>query len=461
MAFISENYLLTNQVAIKIYHMLMGELPIIDYHNHLEAKEIYEDVPFENITQMWLASDHYKWRLMRAGGIEERFITGDESDYSKFVAFASTMPHAIGNPVYHWTQLELKNYFGIDELLNEKTANFIWHEANQRIKSTKLSPKKLIRLSNVEKLCTTNDPVESLIYHKMLASSYTECVVIPTFRPDRAMSVDTPDYLNYLKELETVSQVKIDSLETLVLALKERATYFHEAGCGISDHSLENYDFEQVDQATLELYFAQVLRGEPLNQVCVNAIKTHLLFELSKIYQEKNWIVQIHIGAIRNNSTYLYATLGANCGNDSIDDGSSARSINQLLNHMVPVKMILYHLNDAAMTALATTVGNFQGGVTPGQIQLGPAWWFNDHKAGIEHMLSTLSTQGLLGRFVGMVTDSRSFLSFSRHEYFRRILANLLGKWVEEGNIPDDDALLTDIVRNISYYNIKSFMKAK
>jgi len=461
MAFINEHYLLTNQSAIKIYHMLMGELPIIDYHNHLEAKEIFEDVPFENIAQMWLGSDHYKWRLMRAAGVEERFITGDESDYLKFLAFASIMPYAIGNPVYHWTQLELKNYFGISELLNKKTANHIWHAANQRINSEKLSPKKLISLSKVEKLCTTNDPVENLIYHKMLANSYTECAVIPTFRPDRAISVDTMGYLDYLKELETVSQVKIDSLETLVLALKERATYFHEAGCVISDHSLEAYDFELEDQATLELYFTQVLRGEALNQTRVNAIKTHLLSELSKIYKEKNWVVQIHIGAIRNNSTNLYDTLGANCGNDSIDDSASARTINRLLNHMSSVKTILYHLNDAAMTSLATTVGNFQGGVTPGQIQLGPAWWFNDHKAGIEHMLSTLSAQGLLGRFVGMVTDSRSFLSFSRHEYFRRILANLLGKWVEEGNIPNDDDLLADIMRNIGYYNIKSFIEEK
>lgn len=460
MAFIHEDYLLTSPAAKKIYHSLMGELPVVDYHNHLEAKEILEDLPYENLSQIWLSTDHYKWRLMRANGIDEAFITGDKTDYEKFYAFASTLPYAIGNPVYHWAQLELKRYFDIDELLNETTAEQIWNKANAVIKEKALSPRKLIEMSNVELLCTTNDPLENLEYHLQLADGYQPCKVVPTFRPDRAITVNSTGYLDYLKQLSEISGLQIINLDTLVEALGKRIDFFASAGCVISDHSLENYEFVELDEETLSAAFKRILKGEKLNLSEANGLTTYLMQKLSLFYKAKGWIVQLHVGAIRNNNTELLGKLGVNCGVDSVDDLPAAQTMNQLLNHLATNKTIVYHLNDATLISMATMIANFQSSEVPGQYQLGPAWWFNDHKSGIEKMLNVLASQGLIGRFVGMLTDSRSFLSFSRHEYFRRILSNLLGKWVEEGFIPNDDALLEKVSKDIAYYNIINYIKS-
>lgn len=459
MSFIHEDYLLTSSTAKKIYHSLLGEIPVVDYHNHLEAKEIYEDLPYENLSQIWLATDHYKWRLMRANGINEAFITGNKTDYEKFFAFASTLPYAIGNPVYHWAHLELKRYFGIDELLNESTAELIWNKANAVIKEKKLSPRKLIELSNVEMLCTTNDPVENLKYHIELMECYQFCKVLPTFRPDRAINVNAEGYLEFLKQLSEVSEIQIVNLDTLLEALGKRVDFFSSVGCVISDHSLENYEFIELDEETLSMVFERILNGKKSTLTETNGLKTYLMQKLSILYKAKGWIVQLHVGAIRNNNTELLSKLGVNCGIDSVDDLPAAQTMNQLLNHLAKNKTIVYHLNDATLTSMSTMIANFQTGEIPGQYQLGPAWWFNDHKAGIEQMLSVLASQGLFGRFIGMLTDSRSFLSFSRHEYFRRILSNLLGKWVEEGFIPNDDAQLEKVSKDIAYHNIVNYIK--
>lgn len=456
--FMGKDFLLNNEVARFLYHDHASKMPVFDYHCHLVPMEIATDHEFKNITEMWLYHDHYKWRAMRSYGIDEKYITGDASDYEKFCAFAKAMPYLIGNPIYHWSHLELKRFFGVEETLSEKTAEIIWEKCNKAIKENKLTARKLIEMSNVEYIGTTDDPIDDLRFHKEIREdSSFKCEVRPSFRPEKAMKIKNKDFVGYIKQLSNVSDCEIKSFNDLEKALEIRLDYFYENGCMITDHSIERVTYAPASYDELNNIFIKALNGEEISDDEASIYSTMLLISLGKMYSKRNMVMQLHIGALRNNNTRMFNKVGADAGFDSIDDGEIAYSLSRILDALdkennLP-KTILYCLNPKDNEVIGTMIGNFQGGNIGGKIQFGSGWWFNDQKDGMERQMTALSQLGLISQFVGMVTDSRSFLSYTRHEYFRRILCNYLGSLVEEGQYPYDKEILGEIVENICYRN--------
>ena len=463
-SFINEDFMLYNGTGKELYHNAAEELPIIDFHNHLSAQEIYEDKSYNNLSEVWLGGDHYKWRAMRAAGIREEYITGQADPYDKFLAWAGTVQECFGNPLYHWTHLELARYFGIYENLNRETAPAIWEKANARLQGG-LSARALLKMQKAEVLCTTDDPADSLIWHKKLKedASLSGLRVLPTFRPDRAVHLERQDFPEYLGQLGEAAQIKIDSAASLLEALTRRLEYFVEMGCPVADHSLEGPFFAEADEGEAERIFRKRLAGQSLLPEELAAYKGYILSRLGRLYAGRNLVMQLHIGALRNNSARNFRQLGADTGFDSLNDFSFAPQLGRLLDAMdrtdeLP-KTILYCLNPKDTPMLAAMAGNFQGnsrGIR-GKVQLGAAWWFCDHAHGMEEQMQALMDVGLLPAFVGMLTDSRSFLSFPRHEYFRRILCNKVGEIVEKGQYPRDMEYLSRMVRDICYENARQY----
>ncbi|MEG6567337.1 glucuronate isomerase [Thermoanaerobacterium saccharolyticum] len=460
--FMDEDFLLNNEVAVKLFHEYASKMPIFDFHCHLNPKDIYEDKKFKNITEVWLYGDHYKWRLMRSNGVDEKYITGDADDYSKFLEFAKTMPMAIGNPVFHWTHLELQRYFGVNELLNEKTAPMIWEKVNSVLSGSDFGVRNIIKNSNVKILCTTDDPTDSLEYHKLLKEDKSfDVKVLPAFRPDKGINIDKDDFRDWVKKLEEASGVTIKNYQGYLDALNSRLEYFDSLGCRLSDHALDFVAYEESSEEEVDGIFKKALNGEKLSQIEIDKFKANMLQFLGRKYKELGWAMQLHIAALRNTNTRMFEKLGPDTGYDSINDINIAYPLSKLLDSLEVTgelpKTILYTLNSKDNYVLATIMGSFQGEGIPGKMQFGSAWWFNDNIDGMREQMRTLANVGLLSKFVGMVTDSRSFLSYPRHEYFRRILCNLIGEWVDRGEVPYDIDLLGKIVQDISYNNAVNY----
>jgi glucuronate isomerase len=454
--------MLHNATAEALYHDFAASMPIIDYHCHLSPQEIWENKRYRNITELWLGGDHYKWRAMRANGVDESLVTGDAGDYEKFLAYARTVPMTIGNPLYHWTHLELKRYFGVEELLNEKTAPAIWSKVNALLEGEGYRARDYIVKSDVRVICTTDDPIDTLEYHRLIAEDPTFDVgVFPSFRPDKAIGIDKPTYVDYVGKLSAASGIDIGTFDDLLAALGARIDFFHENGCRVSDHGLDYLPYAAATKAEASAIFAKRMSGLPVSFEEEQQFKTVALVFLGTQYAARGWVMQYHINALRNNNTPMFEKLGPDTGFDSINDAPLAGPLSRLLDAIhreggLP-KTILYSLNPVQNPIIGTMIGNFQEGGVPGKIQFGSGWWFNDTKEGMIAQMKSLAELGLLSRFVGMLTDSRSFLSYTRHEYFRRILCNLLGEWVEAGEFPDDRELLGDIVRNICYENARNY----
>ena len=462
--FLDKNFLLENPTAEKLYHDYASHMPIIDYHCHLNPRQIAEDVNFANLTQVWLAGDHYKWRAMRANGVDEKFITGNASDREKFLKWAGTVPDTLRNPLYHWTHLELQRYFGINDLLGPETAEKIYEKANELLASGDFSVRSMIRKMNVELICTTDDPVDSLEHHQKIREDGFETRVYPAWRADKAMAVEDPEnYNQYMLKLEEASGRSISKYMDLLTALNERHDFFHEQGCRISDHGLETFYAEDFEHPEIERIFLKIRSGRKLNDEEILKFKSALLIELAVMDHEKGWAQQFHLGALRSNNSLRLHELGPDTGYDSIGDFPVARAASKFLDKLDSTdqlaKTILYNLNPGDNELLMTMAYNFSDGKIPGKMQFGSGWWFLDQKFGMIDQLNALSSLGLLSRFVGMLTDSRSFLSYPRHEYFRRILCNLLGTDVENGEIPNEEALLKPLVENICYYNAKHYFE--
>ena len=459
--FLGTDFLLSNKTAEQLYFDYAARMPIIDYHNHLDPEKIANDHHFKNITQAWLDGDHYKWRAMRAQGVDESFITGNRSDFEKFEAWAATVPLTIRNPLYHWTHLELKRYFNIEDLLGEKTIKGIWDSTQQKLSDDSMGCQGLLSMMNVEILCTTDDPISDLVYHKQMAESEFSCDVLPTFRPDNAYKfVDPEVYTTYLNNLGMLADKEIKELDHLLECLKARIDYFHEAGCRLSDHGLGRIPRLQ-NEHNPHAVFRRIAEGTKVTADEQDSVTAHILLELGKLYFEKGWVQQFHLGALRNTNERALSQLGPDTGFDSIGDFEQASGLRELLDALdqenkLP-KTILYNLNPRDNELFATMAGNFQEGPIRGKIQYGSGWWYLDQKHGMENQLNTLSNMGLISGFVGMLTDSRSFLSFPRHEYFRRILCNLIGRDVENGELPNDIEFLGSIVQDICYNNAKEY----
>lgn len=462
--FMDEDFMLNNPTAVKLYHDYAASMPIIDYHCHISPKEIYEDKRFNNLTEVWLNGDHYKWRLMRINGVDERYITGDADDYSKFLAWAETVPAAIGNPVYHWTHLELQRYFGIYDILNEKTAPAIWDKANNMLKSNELSVRSLIKKSNVRVICTTDDPVDTLEYHiRLKEEACLDVKVLPAMRPDRALQISDEGFSAWIGKLEQAAGRTIDNYEGFLSALEERIIFFHSIGCRISDHAIDNMYYEEADIDEVSGIFKAALQGDKINETEELKYKTYTLKFLARKYAGLNWAMQLHINALRNTNCKMFRALGPDTGYDSINDNSMAVPLSRFMDSLeregsLP-KMILYTLNKKDNYVIASLLANFCSRGTAGQLQFGSAWWFNDSKEGMLEQMKALANIGLLSRFVGMLTDSRSFLSYTRHEYFRRILCSMLGEWAENGEAPYDMELLGKMVQDISYNNARNYFE--
>ena len=452
-----EEFLLSTETAKKLYHEYAEKMPILDYHCHIDPKEIYEDRKFDNITQVWLGGDHYKWRQMRSNGVEEKYITGDASDREKFQKWAETLEMAIGNPLYHWSHLELKRYFGYDGFLSGDTAEEVWNLCNEKLQAG-MSARKLIEMSNVTLVCTTDDPADTLEWHKKIAADPTFTVqVLPAWRPDKAMNLEKPDYPAYLKKLGEAASMEIKTFADLVEALKKRMDYFASVGCTVSDHGLEYVMYAPVSEETVEQIFAKRLTGEKITKDEEHQFKTAFMVAMGKEYHKKNWVMQLHFGVKRDNNQKIFRELGADAGIDCISNYNPADQMADYLNALADTdelpKTILYSLNPIDNAAIGTIIGCFQDSSCIGKIQQGSGWWFNDNKTGMIEQMTSLANLGLLGNFIGMLTDSRSFLSYTRHEYFRRIMCNLIGGWVENGEYPADYKTLEKIVKGISYNN--------
>ena len=464
--FMDDNFLLSTDTAITLYHDFAKEMPICDYHCHLNPKEIAEDKRYKNITEIWLGGDHYKWRTMRSFGIEEKYITGDATDYEKFEAFAKVMPYLIGNPMYHWSHLELQRYFGIEETLSPKTCKSIWDRCNEIINGEDFSARAMIKNSNVKYIGTTDDPIDNLEYHIEIAKDENfDCEVRPSFRPDRAVKIHGEGFADYIVKLGKVENTEIKDYETLLEVLEKRLDFFVENGCNITDHSLERVYFRNTTIEEVDAIFKKALAGETLTIEEIEKYSTLTMISLGRMYNKNGMVMQLHIGALRNNNTRMFKKLGADVGFDSIDDGEVATSLSRLLDSLditdeLP-KTILYCLNPKDNEVLGTMLGNFQGGGVAGKIQFGSGWWFNDQKDGMERQMMALSQLGLISQFVGMLTDSRSFLSYTRHEYFRRILCNYIGGLVENGEYPADMEILGEIIQNICYNNVEKYIKSE
>ncbi len=457
--FMNQDFLLSTETAKTLYHDYAKEMPIVDYHCHIIPREIAEDIRFRNITEVWLGADHYKWRLMRANGIEERYITGDADDFEKFEKWAQTLEMAIGNPLYHWSHLELQRYFGYQGVLNSDTAKEVWDICNKKLAESNMSAKGLITKSNVKLLCTTDDPIDSLEYHKQIAEDKSFAVkVLPAFRPDEAMNIEKEGFIAYLEKLSDISKVSINSFKTLCEAIKNRMDYFAMSGCKTADHGLESVMYYPASEEDIERIMAKRIQGEIPTRLEVLQFKTAFLLFAGREYHRLKWVMQLHFGVKRDNNTRMFNKIGANTGFDCIDDSqTSSAQLADFLNALdisdqLP-KTILYSLNPNDNAAIVTVMGCFNDSSTVGKLQHGSAWWFNDHMPGMKEQMTSLASMGLLSNFVGMLTDSRSFLSYTRHEYFRRILCELLGNLVENGEYPRDMPRLGKIVENISYYN--------
>lgn len=464
--FMGEDFLLSNETARRLYHEFAAPQPIFDFHCHLNPKDIAEDRQFKNLAEIWLEGDHYKWRALRSAGVEERLITGNAADYEKYLAWAETVPQCIGNPIYHWTHLELRRPFGItDKLFNEHSADEIWRICNEKLATPQFSARGILHRMQVKMVGTTDDPLDDLRYHKQIADDDSfEIEVTPTFRPDRAFKLERNDFAEYLQKLGEQAGVFIQNFAHLRQALLARLAHFDKHGCKASDHSIEILRFAPIpSEKTLDNILQRRLAGNIVNDSEIAQFQTALLVWLGKQYHRLGWVMQYHIGAIRNTNSRMFKLLGADSGFDSIGDRNYAESLAALLDQMeqsdeLP-KTILYCLNPRDNEMIASMIGNFQGGGIAGKIQFGSGWWFNDQKDGMERQLQQLSQLGLLSRFVGMLTDSRSFLSYTRHEYFRRILCEMLGKWVENGEAPNDMKLLGSMVENICYGNASRYFK--
>ena len=460
--FMNDNFLLTNDTAVKLYHEYAKEMPIIDYHCHLSPKEISENKKYKNITEIWLGGDHYKWRAMRINGITEDYITGDKPDKEKFYKWAETMENSIGNPLYAWAHLELKRYFGIEDVLSTKTAEKIWNKANELLQRDEFSCKELIKKSNVKIICTTDDPVDTLEYHKeILEDKEFNVKILPTFRPDKAINIEKDGFFEWLQKLENAANMKIADIDSLLKALGKRIEFFHETGCRLSDHGLDPIAFEHGESNEVDSIFKKILKKEILSEREIKVYKGQIMLFLGKEYAKREWTMQIHLGCMRNNNKKMFKLLGPDAGFDSVGDYNYVQDLSNFLDTLDSTnelpKTILYCLNPKDNYVLGSLIGCFQGDGIPGKIQFGSAWWFNDQKEGMIRQMTDLANLGLLPRFVGMLTDSRSFLSYTRHEYFRRILCNLISEWVENNEVPYDMELLGNIVKNISYNNAKNY----
>ena len=465
-SFIHDDFLLQNEAAKELYHNYSKKQPIIDYHCHLIPEYIANDHQFDNLGQIWLEGDHYKWRAMRTNGIEEKYCTGkDTSDWEKYEKWVETVPYTMRNPLYHWTHLELKRAFGVDELLNPASGKRIYDICTEKLRTPEFSARGLMKKFNVEVVCTTDDPVDTLEHHIALKNEGFGIKVLPTWRPDKAMAVECPaEYRKYVEKLSEVSGVAISNFADLIQALRVRHDFFASIGCKLSDHGIEEFYAEDYTQAEIDAIFNKVYGGKELTKEEILKFKSAMLYEGAVMDWEKGWTQQFHYGAIRNNNSRLFRRLGPDTGFDSIGDFTVAKAMSKFLNSLDNdnklAKTIIYNLNPRDNDLIATMIGNFQDGSVAGKIQFGSGWWFLDQKTGMEAQMNSLSNLGLLSRFVGMLTDSRSFLSYPRHEYFRRILCNLIGEDVEKGLLPKSEMkFLGEMVANISYFNAKNFFQ--
>lgn len=465
-AFCGEDFLLENEFSRYLFEQHASNMPIIDYHNHLSPRDIAEDRQFSNLTEIWLEGDHYKWRAMRTNGVAEKYCTGNADPLEKFIKWAETVPYTMRNPLYHWTHLELKNYFAIDQLLDAGSAREIYNTATAMLQEKEFSVQNLLRKMKVEVVCTTDDPVDTLEFHKRFATQDAGIKMYPTFRPDKVYTVENNKvWLQYIDKLETASGKSIKTFADLLQALQARVDFFDSLGCRAADHGLEHMYFEPGAEENAERIFSKFRGGAVGDLQEHHAFKCAVLLALGRMYHGKGWVQQFHVGALRNNSSRMMRELGPDTGFDSIGDFSQARKMSQFFNHLDNrnelSKTIIYNLNPADNALFATMTGNFNDGSIPGKMQYGSGWWFLDQKNGMESQMDALSNMGLLSRFVGMVTDSRSFLSFPRHEYFRRILCNLLGKDIERGELPDDLNQIGSMVEAICYGNARAYFDIK
>jgi glucuronate isomerase len=457
----TDDFLLQGKIARRLYHDHVKELPIIDYHCHLPPDEIAADKQFTNLTEIWLKGDHYKWRALRTLGVPEELITGSAGDEEKFMAWAKMVPLTVRNPLFHWTHLELKNVFGIKEYLDERSARAIYKSCNELLQSKTFHTRSLLDSFKVEYVGTTDDPWDSLQHHQQLAKENFHIRVSPSFRPDKALFIDRPDFLQHIRSLQNASGVTIKDISTLLEALQNRVDYFHANSCRVSDHGLTQMPGKFILTAQLEKEFASFLSGNIKTYSDPETFMGYMLAELCRMYHLKNWVQQFHLGPIRNNNTRLNKKLGADSGFDSVGDFSQALNMSRFFDHLDHAdqlaKTVIYNINPSDNEVFATMLGNFNDGSIKGKMQFGSGWWFLDQKDGMERQLNALSNMGLISTFIGMITDSRSFLSFPRHEYFRRILCNLIGDEMEKGLLPSDEKWMGDILKNISYYNAKEY----
>jgi glucuronate isomerase len=460
--FLSPDFLLNTETGMQLYHENAADLPIIDYHCHLPPQQIAENHDFENLTEIWLRGDHYKWRAMRINGINESFITGKKTDWEKFLKWAETVPYTLRNPLYHWTHLELQRYFGIDKILNEGSAKGIYETCNNKLQTPEFRVHGLLKKMKVEIICTTDDPADSLEYHQSIGKSDLKIKVLPAFRPDQSMAIgDSGSFKNYMQKLGRSANISISNFSQFMDALKSRHDFFHSVGCRLSDHGLEQFYNVAWTETELNNIFEKVYAGKNPEQSEIQKFQSGLLLQFAEWDFEKNWVQQFHLGALRNNNSRMLSTLGPDTGWDSIGDFSQARALSAFLNLLDTnnrlARTIIYNNNPADNELMATMIGNFNDGSVAGKVQWGSAWWFLDQKEGMTRQLNALSNMGLISRFVGMITDSRSFLSYPRHEYFRRILCGLFGEEIEKGELPNDLEWTGKLIRDISYYNARNY----
>lgn len=463
-AFMDEDFLLQTDVAKKLFHDYAEKMPVLDYHCHINPQEIAQDRQFENITQVWLGGDHYKWRFMRSCGVDEYYITGEASDKEKFLKWAECLGKAIGNPLYHWSHLELQRYFGYHGALSSKTAEEVWELCNKKLAEPSMSVRNLIKQSGVELICTTDDPIDSLEWHRVIKEDISfDVTVLPAWRPDKAMNLEKADYADYIKKLSEVSGVTVRSFKDLKDALVKRMDFFAENGCTVSDHALEYVMFESASDDELESIFRKALVKDPISRSEEMKFKTAFMTFVAGEYTKRGWVMQLHYGCKRDNNKVMFAKLGPDTGYDCINNYAPSSQTADFLNNLIEKdslpRTILYSLNPNDNQAIGTILGCFQNSDAVAKIQQGSAWWFNDHKVGMQDQMTSLANLGNLSGFVGMLTDSRSFLSYTRHEYFRRILCNLLGGWVDNGEFPEDYDILGEIVKNISFNNAVRYFK--
>lgn len=456
--FMDKDFLLSTETAKKLYHEHAAAVPVLDYHCHINPAEIANNRKFDNIAQVWLGGDHYKWRQMRSNGVEERYITGDASDREKFQKWAETLERAIGNPLYHWSHLELQRYFGYTGALNTETAEEVWNLCNAKLQEDSMSVRNIIKQSGVTLICTTDDPIDSLEWHQQIAADDTfDVQVLPAWRPDKAMNIEKVDYVSYLSKLSKVSGVKVSTFATLKEALQKRLAYFAANGCCVSDHALEYVMYTPASDEEIDAIFVKRMQGGEITRDEELKFKTAFMVFVGKEYHKLDWAMQLHYGCKRDNNTFRFNQLGPDTGYDCIDNYAPSSQMADFLNALNATdqmpRTIIYSLNPNDNAAIGTIIGCFQDAGVAGKIQQGSAWWFNDHKTGMTEQMVSLANLGLLGNFIGMLTDSRSYLSYTRHEYFRRILCELVGNWVENGEYPNDEKVLGKMIENISYYN--------